>query len=641
MFQVPRRRSWSDSSRRLTFIFVAVLVPAAVTLVWLGLRLLEQDRALWAQREVERLEAAADSVVRALSQSLTDAERKLVEGQALEGALLVRRSETGLDLSPRGLAAWTPLPARLHEIDPQIFHAAERLEFQGSPETALAAYRRLAGSDSPADHRAGALLRSARINRSLGRRQAAIADYRALSIHSGLALSGAPVDLVARRRLCELLLESGDAAAHRHESQRLARDFVAGRWSLARHDWELTHADLARWMTRASAASVPQRAFSTAVESLMAGGASRGSVGRHVEIALEKPMTILWRGTRDQFLALVIPPEVVARWVAAAAAQQGPKALNLTLLTDDGAQVGGSPPPSQGRTVRRPAADTGLPWLLGVAPGAAWSVGDEFASRQQLLMAGLIALGLLLSAGSYLLWRVVQRELAVARLQAEFVSAVSHEFRTPVTSLRHVIELLEEDDELPKERRRSFYEVLGRSTERLNRLVESLLDFGRMEEGRKPYDLRAIDAVAFVRGVAAEFEQNATSNGHRITVDAAGALRPVRADESALGHALWNLLDNAVKYSPSGGPISISVTPHDMGAAISVRDSGLGVPRHEQREIFTKFVRGAQAHRLGIKGTGVGLAIVSHIVHAHGGRIELESEEGKGSTFRLVLPASA
>jgi signal transduction histidine kinase len=229
----------------------------------------------------------------------------------------------------------------------------------------------------------------------------------------------------------------------------------------------------------------------------------------------------------------------------------------------------------------------------------------------------------------------------VARLQAEFVSAVSHEFRTPVTSLRHVIELLQEDDELPKERRRSFYEVLGRSTERLDRLVESLLDFGRMEDGRKPYDLRSIDAVAFARSVAADFEKNAQSDGHRITVDVVDAPGLVRADEAALGHALWNLLDNAVKYSPAGGPITISVGPHRLGSAITVRDSGLGVPREEQRDIFTKFVRGAQAHRLGIKGTGVGLAIVSHIVHAHGGRLELESEEGKGSAFRLVLPSAA
>ena len=97
---------------------------------------------------------------------------------------------------------------------------------------------------------------------------------------------------------------------------------------------------------------------------------------------------------------------------------------------------------------------------------------------------------MLLVAGSFVLWRVIQRELAVARLQTDFVAAVSHEFRTPLASLRHVTELLEENDDLPPERRRAFYEVLGRNTERLHRLVESLLDFARMEDGRKPYDLQ-------------------------------------------------------------------------------------------------------------------------------------------------------
>jgi signal transduction histidine kinase len=113
----------------------------------------------------------------------------------------------------------------------------------------------------------------------------------------------------------------------------------------------------------------------------------------------------------------------------------------------------------------------------------------------------------------------------------------------------------------------------------------------------------------------------------------------VRADAAALTHALWNLLDNAVKYSPNANAVHVSVAPHAAGVAISVRDEGLGIPGPEQKDIFNRFVRGEQAARLGIKGTGLGLAIVSHIVSAHGGTIELESKEGAGSTFRIVLPA--
>jgi two-component system phosphate regulon sensor histidine kinase PhoR len=641
MSRIFPRRSWSDSSRRLTLVFAGVLVPAAVALVWLGAQLLDQDRALWAQREAERLEAAADALVRALGQSMVEAERKLTEATAADGAVLIQRSANSLVVHPQGMTAWSPLPASLSEISPRAFEAAERLEFQGSKDAALAEYRRLAQSVEFAEVRVGALLRAARVNRALGKRAAAIADYRALSQHQGFAAGGAPIDLLARRRICELLLESGDEVAHQREAELLARDFSAGRWSLARHDWEITLADISRWSGPPTAAVSTQRALSTAIEWLTLTEPPRAAAGRRLVTADDLPVTLLWRGTGEQLSALAFPVGAIERWVMDAVAQHPPGAVRLALLTDAGAPMTASGLMSTERTTRRSAADTGLPWTLTVAPGDTWSIGDEFASRRRLLMAGLLALGLVLAAGSYLLWRVVQRELAVARLQAEFVSAVSHEFRTPVTSLRHVIELLQEDDELPKERRRSFYEVLGRSTERLDRLVESLLDFGRMEDGRKPYDLRSIDAVAFARSVAADFEKNAQSDGHRITVDVVDAPGLVRADEAALGHALWNLLDNAVKYSPAGGPITISVGPHRLGSAITVRDSGLGVPREEQRDIFTKFVRGAQAHRLGIKGTGVGLAIVSHIVHAHGGRLELESEEGKGSAFRLVLPSAA
>jgi signal transduction histidine kinase len=224
------------------------------------------------------------------------------------------------------------------------------------------------------------------------------------------------------------------------------------------------------------------------------------------------------------------------------------------------------------------------------------------------------------------------------------ITAVSHEFRTPLTSLRHVTELLEEDDDLPRDQRRSFYQALGRNTERLHRLVESLLDFARMEGGRKPYDLRPVDAGALAAQVVEDFRKEVGPRGFTVDLDveAAGALR-LHADAESLTFALWNLLDNAVKYSPEGRAVLVSVSRypaggHPEGVAFSVRDHGLGIPRHERKEIFRRFVRGEKARKLGIKGTGLGLAMVSHIVDAHGGTIHLESQEGIGSTFRVVLP---
>jgi two-component system phosphate regulon sensor histidine kinase PhoR len=288
--------------------------------------------------------------------------------------------------------------------------------------------------------------------------------------------------------------------------------------------------------------------------------------------------------------------------------------------------------------VRRTTAETGLPWNVVVGPGDASVQSQDLAMRRRLLSVGLGAIVLLLAGGSYMLWRVVQRELTVARLQADFVSAVSHEFRTPLTSLRHITELLEENDTLPPERRQSFYAALGRSTVRLHRLVESLLDFGRMELGRKPYDMQPADAGAIAAQVVADFQNEPAARGFTIHLEVDES-PPLRADATALSHAVWNLLDNAIKYSQREREVWVSVQGRTGRVAIAVRDQGLGIPPGERKEIFRKFMRGERAKQLGIKGTGLGLAIVSHIVDAHGGAIELESEEGQGSTFRLVLPA--
>jgi signal transduction histidine kinase len=151
--------------------------------------------------------------------------------------------------------------------------------------------------------------------------------------------------------------------------------------------------------------------------------------------------------------------------------------------------------------------------------------------------------------------------------------------------------------------------------------------------------MRSIDAGALAADVVSEFQKEVAAQGFRIelALDATSALS-VLADPDALGHALWNLLDNAVKYSAGRNAVHVSVGREPRGIVIAVKDEGLGIPANEQREVFRKFVRGDEASTLGIKGTGLGLAIVSHIIEAHGGAIELESEKGKGSRFRLVLP---
>jgi signal transduction histidine kinase len=520
------------------------------------------------------------------------------------------------------------------QADSQLFAAAEALEFQGAPQRAAAAYQELAASGDDAV-RAGAILRLARVYRQNGRTNDALGAYRNLSKMSGVAIEDVPADLVARRATCGLLGESGRVTELALDAASLESDLLAGHWILDRATWMGVADQLAQWTGHALPIPPERTALSEAAGWIWEESRSLPSSGRRTIIAADVAVTVLWHTEGTEIAAIAAGPSLTRKWLDAAS---GEAAGRVSLLTDSGRAVAGMNAPARPDVVRR-SSETGLPWTVALGAGDVPHATQDLAARRRLLSLGLGAIVLFLAGGSYLLWRVVQREIAVARLQTDFVSAVSHEFRTPLTSLRHVTELLEEDDNLPPERRKTFYAALNRSTERLHRLVESLLDFARMEVGRKPYDSQPLDAGAIAAQVVEDFQKDASARGFTIHLDTPSPCGlQLRGDAAALTHALWNLLDNAVKYSPDEREVWVSVHAHADGIAMEVEDHGLGIPTHERKEIFRKFIRGNTAKQLGIKGTGLGLAMVSHIVNAHGGAIELESREGAGSTFRIVLP---
>lgn len=236
----------------------------------------------------------------------------------------------------------------------------------------------------------------------------------------------------------------------------------------------------------------------------------------------------------------------------------------------------------------------------------------------------------------YFTFRGIQRELAVARLQAEFVSAVSHEFRTPLTSMRQLSEMLSKGRIISEDRRQQYYDVLARESERLHRLVEGLLNFGRAEAGTVRYHFEPLELSELIRTVAEEFQRQA--DRCRVEMSLAAAPCRIRGERELLSLAVWNLLDNASKYSPECRTIWVDLTRNGTQTAIAVRDQGIGIPPGERRRIFKKFFRGAGTAASGVKGTGIGLAMVDHVARAHRGRVLLESEVGRGSTFTLLLP---
>jgi signal transduction histidine kinase len=450
---------------------------------------------------------------------------------------------------------------------------------------------------------------------------------------AGPAVSGVPVGLFAAWAKCDLLEALHRTEALHREAQALYSDLLHGRWQLDRAAWNTNIGDASRWMGDTAATALPPDALAlaAAAEWLWNNRPTR-ALGRALLHVEHRDVTILWSGDAVRLNAFLAGPDFVERqWVGKLAPILDRQHARVT-LRDPAVRPAGT------AEARRAASETDLPWTLAIESVNVQADMEGLAGRRRLWLAGLGTLALLVASGTWLIARAVMRELAVARLQSDFVSAVSHEFRTPLTSLRQITEILADGRVANDNRRQTYYKALERQTGRLHQLVESLLDFGRMEAGTSPYRLEPLDACALIRTVVEQFEREASGRGYRVELEMSGVSVTIAGDREALTNALWNLLDNAVKYSLECRTVWVDVLREDQRLAVRVRDQGLGIPREEQREIFRKFVRGARAKLEGIKGTGIGLAMVDHIVKAHGGEVRLQSEPGAGSTFTLVLP---
>jgi signal transduction histidine kinase len=328
---------------------------------------------------------------------------------------------------------------------------------------------------------------------------------------------------------------------------------------------------------------------------------------------------------------LLAPPESILQPVFAAGEA-------VCAAVDSEGRVVAGRKPDKGRAAIRTAAESQLPWTLYLTGAPAVADAGMLARRRFLLLGAGVMVAFLI-AGAYFIGRAIRREIEVSRLQSDFVSAVSHEFRSPLTSMRQLSEILALGRAPTEERKKLYYETLVNETTRLQRLVESLLNFGRMEAGGRQYRFEQLDAAAVVQTVAGEFEPQIAGSGRHIELHGAQGGCTIEADAEALSVVLRNLVDNALKYSPNEPVVWVEWANENGRVAIKVRDRGAGILPSERKAIFRKFVRGAAAASGNVKGSGVGLAMVRHIVAAHGGEILVASEPGRGSTFTVLLPA--
>lgn len=233
--------------------------------------------------------------------------------------------------------------------------------------------------------------------------------------------------------------------------------------------------------------------------------------------------------------------------------------------------------------------------------------------------------------------RDITERKEMERLKDEMISAVSHEMRTPLTAMLGYSEFLLENEVAP-EQRQAYLQILMKETERLNELIGNFLDLQRLRSRRTPCTSQTLAVAPLLEESAALF--GTVSQRHRLTVDCPAGLPRVRGDGKDLRQAVNNLVSNAIKYSPNGGEIHLGAHREDDGVIIMVRDEGIGIPQKAQEKIFERFYRVDNSDRRAIGGTGLGLTLVREIVTAHGGRIWVESEPGRGSTFFVSLPVA-
>jgi signal transduction histidine kinase len=256
--------------------------------------------------------------------------------------------------------------------------------------------------------------------------------------------------------------------------------------------------------------------------------------------------------------------------------------------------------------------------------------------RSSLITLGVLSV--LLVGGLVLTYRSVSKEVALARLKSDFVSNVSHELRTPLSLIRLYAETLELGRIKKQDKVEEYYRIIRKESDRLTALINNILDFSRIESGQTKYDFRKTDVGELVSNTLDTYRDQIDGQGFTFEQSIEPGIPPVHVDRDAIARSLVNLVNNALKYSDTEKFLGVKVYRAADALKLEVIDRGIGIARGEQARIFEKFYRAGDPLVHNTKGSGLGLSLVRHIAHAHGGDIQVQSAPGKGSTFTLTLP---
>jgi len=502
-----------------------------------------------------------------------------------------------------------------------LFEQAESLEDRDKNyDAAIAIYRRLLDSNSTA--RSMALHGLGRNLRKAGHTEEAIHTFQTLEKEPPTRIDSLPSDLVALYEIAEL--ETGSARSR--DALHFYEGLVHGRWGLEKSSYVYYSAQAREWLNDASSA-----------HDLIEQEQQKVSLTSFAEQVVDTPRSFasgdgsayvaFWH--TDPFVAILLgEPSLRSSLSSLANATE----FEVALLFP-----GNAPTAEHEPQAIYPVQNIALPLRVQVWPKEPRALYATVNHRENLYVGMLAVVVALLGFGGYLTARTLKSELAIAHMKSDFVSTVSHEFRSPLAGINQLGEMLRDGRVHDETRRRQYYEMIVTETQRLRRLVENVLDFARMEDGRKQYRFEAVEPSGWLREVAEDFRTEVAGAGFVVDAEIPAELPAIVADRESLTTAVHNLLDNAVKYSGDSNVVRMKAGTDSGGLTISVRDEGVGIREEDQGRIFEKFYRGGGEIAREVKGVGLGLNLVQQIVAAHGGSIRFDSQEGRGSTFTIHL----
>ncbi|HSY32144.1 MAG TPA: HAMP domain-containing sensor histidine kinase [Verrucomicrobiae bacterium] len=262
-------------------------------------------------------------------------------------------------------------------------------------------------------------------------------------------------------------------------------------------------------------------------------------------------------------------------------------------------------------------------------------IGARFLRYNYIVLA---ALSLFMIAGIFLTYRNISKEMNLARQKSDFVANVSHELRTPLALIRLYAETLELGRLSAKEKYQEYFRIIREESERLTALINNILDFSRIDAGRKEYEFQETNLGELVHSTLDSYRFQIQQNGFGFEENISPDIPPVNVDREAIARSLLNLVNNALKYSKDQKHIAVKLYRSNGSVKLEVQDHGIGIAANEQEKIFEKFYRCGDPLVHDVKGSGLGLSLVRHIVRAHGGDVLVESVPDKGSKFTIALP---